>query len=349
VASYHAPNGRYAADGGYFNGGPNGGAYVNAPLTALANGAQGGNGVYRYGAASLFPTGTFNGANYWVDVVFSTGQPADTTPPSVESVDPVGGQTSVPPSAGIKVAFDEQVQGGTVGFTLTGPGGANVPGSVSYSAATKTATFTAASALAWNAQYTARVSGATDIAGNTMIGAHTWSFTTARQSTPGECPCSIWADSEQPAVPAANDSGAVELGVKFRADTAGWVTGVRFYKGAGNTGTHTGTLWSATGQQLARATFAGESAAGWQEVAFDTPVAVTAGTTYVASYHAPNGRYSHNAGAFASAGVDRGPLHALQSGVDGPNGVYLYGSGGFPTTASTSNYWVDVVFTTTQP
>src|SRR5262249_30149433 len=33
-------------------------------------------------------------------------------------------------------------------------------------------------------------------------------------------------------------------------------------------------------------------------------------------------------------------------GVDGANGVYLYATGGgFPNSASTSNYWVDVVFT----
>ena len=61
--------------------------------------------------------------------------------------------------------------------------------------------------------------------------------------------------------------------------------------------------------------------------------------------HAPNGRYAADAGYFAAAGVDNGPLHALQNGVNGGNGVYLYGSGGFPTeTWQSSNYWVDVVF-----
>src|SRR5262249_31096067 len=39
------------------------------------------------------------------------------------------------------------------------------------------------------------------------------------------------------------------------------------------------------------------------------------------------------------------PLHALKDGVDGSNGVYVYGSGGvFPNLAfSATNYWVDVV------
>ena len=95
-----------------------------------------------------------------------------------------------------------------------------------------------------------------------------------------------------PAVVDSQDTGAVELGVKFRSDVAGSVTGVRFYKAAANTGTHTGSLWSASGTRLAQATFTGESATGWQTATFDTPVAITAGTTYVASYHAPSGRYS---------------------------------------------------------
>ena len=43
---------------------------VAAPLHAPATGAVGGNGVYRYSSSSAFPNSTFNGNNYWVDVVF---------------------------------------------------------------------------------------------------------------------------------------------------------------------------------------------------------------------------------------------------------------------------------------
>ena len=43
------------------------------------------------------------------------------------------------------------------------------------------------------------------------------------------------------------DPASVELGTKFRSDINGFITGVRFYKAAANTGTHTGTLWSSTG------------------------------------------------------------------------------------------------------
>ena len=92
----------------------------------------------------------------------------------------------------------------------------------------------------------------------------------------------------------------------------------------------------------------GESATGWQQVNFSTPVAITANTTYVASYHAPNGHYAVNEDYFAPTGVDSPPLHALRDGVDGGNGVYGYGpSGTFPTGVyRTENYWVDVVFDT---
>jgi len=66
VASYHTTSGRYSITRPYFNS-----QYVNTPLTALANGADGGNGVYAYGASSSFPTNSFQATNYWVDVIFS--------------------------------------------------------------------------------------------------------------------------------------------------------------------------------------------------------------------------------------------------------------------------------------
>ncbi len=97
---------------------------------------------------------------------------------------------------------------------------------------------------------------------------------------------------------------------------------------------------------LATATFTNETASGWQQVNFASPVAITANTTYVASYLAPVGRYSVN-GNYFTARVTNGQLYALSSAESGGNGVYLYGAGGFPTnTFQASNYWVDVIFTT---
>ena len=145
-----------------------------------------------------------------------------------------------------------------------------------------------------------------------------------------------------------SDPNAVELGVKFRANVNGSITGIRFYKGAANTGTHSGSLWTSTGTRLATATFTNETASGWQQVTFSAPVAITANTTYVASYHTNVGHYAADNNYFASAGVINGPLTALANGVDGGNGVYRYGAtSAFPNqTFQSSNYWVDVVFTT---
>jgi hypothetical protein len=138
-------------------------------------------------------------------------------------------------------------------------------------------------------------------------------------------------------------------GVAFKAACSGrlsrrggTITGIRFYKSAKNTGTHTGTLWSSAGALLATATFTGETASGWQQVTFATPVAITANATYVASYHATVGHYSADQNFFTTTGVNNLPLQALA----GNNGVYIYGNGGvFPSKSyNSTNYWVDVVF-----
>jgi uncharacterized protein DUF4082 len=162
---------------------------------------------------------------------------------------------------------------------------------------------------------------------------------------------SIWPSTAVPAVADGGPDSAAELGVKFRSDVAGSVTGIRFYKHALNTGTHVGNLWSLDGTLLATATFSGETASGWQEATFSSPVAIAANTVYVASYHCANGHYGDDRNYFSGGGVDRPPLHALETGVAGPNSVYAYGATSrFPTqTYAATNYWVDVAFSTTAP
>lgn len=157
---------------------------------------------------------------------------------------------------------------------------------------------------------------------------------------------SIWQPYDVPGITAQNDPEPVELGLKFQSDLAGTIDGVRFYKGAGNTGTHLGRLWATDGTLLASVEFTNETATGWQEALFDEPVEIEANTTYIVSYYAPNGYYSVDVSFFSLDDVYNYPLRALKEGVDGSNGVFKYGSGGgFPEDAySSSNYWVDVVF-----
>jgi hypothetical protein len=169
---------------------------------------------------------------------------------------------------------------------------------------------------------------------------------TAREC--GQTPCSIWDESVHPTVASNSDNNSTELGVKFRTEQAGFIKGVKFYKGVNNTGTHIGSLWTSAGVKLSSATFVNESATGWQQASFAAPIPVNANTTYVASYHAPVGGYAADQGFFTSAGVDDVPLHALANGVSGPNGVFTYSQNPFfpGDTFNSTNYWVDVVFTT---
>ncbi len=157
------------------------------------------------------------------------------------------------------------------------------------------------------------------------------------QSSP--CPCSIWPPTAAPANPAANDGQPIEIGTTFHADVDGFVTAIRFYKGAANIGTHTGHLWSADGTRLAEAAFSTESAAGWQEVALAPAVAVNAGANYVVSYHADAGWFALDIGYFSAGATNNAPLHAT-------SGVFNYGASTFPTSGGANNYWVDVVFQT---
>jgi hypothetical protein len=166
---------------------------------------------------------------------------------------------------------------------------------------------------------------------------------TAAQTT-----ATIWPSTARPTTPDDGPDSPVELGIRFYPDTAGYITGVRFYKSVANTGTHVAHLWSNTGALLATATFTSETASGWQQVNFSKPVAITAHTAYVASYHTTIGHYSGDAGYFASSGINHSPLHTYANTASTPEGPYTYGStSAFPTsTYNSANYWVDVVFNT---
>ena len=333
VASYHTSSGHYAVTSGGLSS-----AVTNGPLTALANG-----GVYAYGSSTIFPTSTYSGSNYWVDVVF---QP-DLSPPTVTATTPGNSATSVPVSTAVTATFNKAIQSGSATFTVTGPGGSTVAGTTSLDSTGTVLTFTPSSALSPGTVYQASVSGATSTSGVAMTSPDTWSFTTSGSTA---CPCTIWESDATPATPSVNDSSSVELGVKFQVTTSGWIYGVRFYKGSGNTGTHTGSLWTDTGMLLAHGTFTNETASGWQTLEFPTAVPVSTGQTYVASYYAPNGNYAANNGYFANSAYSNAPLTALQNGTDGGNGVYAYGGDQFPTSSyNSSNYWVDPIFYTSPP
>ena len=144
-------------------------------------------------------------------------------------------------------------------FTVKDSGGNGVAGTVSFNGADTVATFTPTSSLAASTTYTATVSGAQNASGYAMSGPFSWSFTTGAVA---QCPCSIWQDGTPTGAVDAADASALTLGVQFQAASSGFITGVRFYKEADNTGTHTGSLWASDGTLLATGTFSGESGVG---------------------------------------------------------------------------------------
>ena len=159
------------------------------------------------------------------------------------------------------------------------------------------------------------------------------------------------ARSSAPTVPpiaASDDGSAAELGLRFTPTVDGFVSGVRFYKGAGNGGTHTGSLWSTGGQQLAtvdlhqrdrhrlavRELLAGRSR-------------VTAGTTYVVVLHGPAGPLRRaERGVHRRGRRRRRPLTVAGGWGATPAGVFA-NPGQYPANShKNTNYFVDVMFTT---
>ena len=208
--------------------------------------------------------------------------------------------TTSMPTGTVSVAYSAALSatGGTTPYTWSIAGG-SLPGGLALNAATGPSSGTPTNTGTFT--FNARVN---DAGSPQQLASNALSITISSALAS----MTIWPST---AVPGTVDSGpdsAVELGVKFKSDVTGRISGIRFYKATANTGTHVGNLWSTNGTKLATATFSGETASGWQQMSFATPVAITSNTVYVASYHASNGHYSEDDNYFASNGVDNPPL-----------------------------------------
>jgi Domain of unknown function (DUF4082) len=138
----------------------------------------------------------------------------------------------------------------------------------------------------------------------------------------------------------------ITVGMRFQSALSSSVTGVRFYKLPDMTGTHTGVLYNVGGgAPLATVTFTGETATGWQDQKFTTPVPIIAGTTYVIAVYMDNGFYTADLHGLDAPLTSNGVVTSLGNTANPPNGVFDYGTGApsFPNTGfNGSNYWVDV-------
>ena len=181
VASYHTESGFYAQDVGYFNG-----DVRNSPLTALGEGIDGNNGVFGYGA-SRFPDESFNGSNYWVDVVFLPRETLDQNGPQVLHVMPADGASDVALDATVSIQFNELLDPTTVNgltFMLTDEAGQPVTTTVNLNYDARLAILTPVQPLAFGTTYNATIRGGMaeptvkDSSGNALAADYVWSFTT---------------------------------------------------------------------------------------------------------------------------------------------------------------------------
>lgn len=329
TASYSAPSGRYAADQQAFAA-----TGVDAGVLRVAGG-YGTTPAGVYGDVGTLPTRSWERTNYYVDVVFTTSATAAVR---VGAQSPAPDAVAVPVTTTVSARYSRPVVESSARIVVKDSTGATVAGTTGYDAATRVVTFTPAQPLAAFVVHTVTVSG-TDTDGNTVAAGGTWTFRTAKPTNPpGVCPCSLFDEGTLPTVLEDPDTVPVTLGTRFTSDDAGLVTGVRFYKSPGNTGTHTATLWDAAGAQLATGTFTGETANGWQEMKFSSPVQIARNTEYTVSYRTEVGRYSATPNAFLNADLSRPPLR-----VTSQAGAYTYGTG-FPDRSGPTNYLVDVIF-----
>lgn len=346
VASVTMLNGRYVATANYFSS-----PVVNGPLTA----PSGSNGVFHTTGGS-FPQTSFNSTNYWIDVSFY-----DETAPAVSSVTPLDDATNVQPGETVAATFDQSMDATTISgstFSVKDPSNNTVTGTVSYSTTSRTASFVATNGFATNTTYTATIEGGSGTVARNGIGLAlasdvTWSFTT---STTNSCPCSLKDRIGPEGSTTVDDSGGLEVGVKIKASTNGYITALRFYKPIISTETtHTGKIWSSTGSQLASVSFTNETDYGWQEAKLSTPLQVTENTQYIISYGTTTAVYqatvgglnSNISGGYLTAYADNSSENA-NTDSGNRNGVFALTAGNYPATGSTngSYYWVDAVFAT---
>ncbi len=102
---------------------------------------------------------------------------ADVTPPAVVAQSPAANATGVSTLIVVRATFSEPVQSGTIVMELRNSGNQPIAASITYDAASRTASLDPTPELGGSQTFTVTVSGARDLAGNAMT-AVSWPFTT---------------------------------------------------------------------------------------------------------------------------------------------------------------------------
>ena len=290
------------------------------------------NGRYLYGAAGGFPTYSLGAANYFVDVVFERAA-ASLTVDGTDAAVRCTGRCRV--TAKPSITFSAPLAHGLVDDARrSGYAGRRHGSAVGRRTHL---TFTPGRAAGGRHRLHGRRSPGVTSTDGASLPTQSWSFTTGRDDAGTT---SLFADVTPATARGRRHVGRSSSAPRSPRRRNGTVTAVRFYKGAGNTGTHVGSLWDAGGGRLGQVTFTNETATGWQTATFATPVAVTAGTTYVVSYYAPDGPLRVHRRATSRQPRDRRPADGAvrrqrPSTATAPAAASRPGPGTRPTTSST--------------
>jgi len=157
---YNADSGKYV--GGTVTVAPNGFSTTFTPTIPLLPDTY--YRLYQAGGSYDADGNTLNGLNSY----FTTGSGEDLTAPSVTSVSPANGATSVPLNSQILVRFSSAINQSNVNvITVTPSGGSPIAGTATLASDLVTLTFVPASnLLQGGTTYTVQVSGYTDVVGN---------------------------------------------------------------------------------------------------------------------------------------------------------------------------------------
>ena len=148
------------------------------PLTGVAEGAH----TYTATATDAATNVSLPSAGRTITV--------DTVRPLVSSTVPTAGASAIAVGANVTATFSEPMTPASLtltSFSLAPTGGSALAAAVTYNATTRVATLNPTAALVAGVSYTATITTAVaDLAGNTLLAAHTWTFTaaTATDTTP---------------------------------------------------------------------------------------------------------------------------------------------------------------------
>ena len=104
----------------------------------------------------------------------------DSQPPTIIGQSPAPGVNGQAVNGNVTVTFSEPIQPASLAFVLRDSSNIVVPASLSYDASTHTVTLHPSADLIASRTYTATVSGAMDLAGNSMSMPAVWSFSTGQ-------------------------------------------------------------------------------------------------------------------------------------------------------------------------